>query len=174
MGCSHSTIEEIVEAAKSATGKPIHLVLGASSARENDAQIRTIAVSLRNSLNVRLIAPAHCAGEPAFAILHESFGNRYNYAGLGTTVLLGPKVAVKAEARQPNKEAMDADDLRTCRESDGARTLARSLAGCWRSRASGRNSPIAREQGERSQTPEATLCGPTHTLAIETTSLAQM
>jgi 7,8-dihydropterin-6-yl-methyl-4-(beta-D-ribofuranosyl)aminobenzene 5'-phosphate synthase len=83
----------------------------------NDGQIRTIAASLRDNLNVRFIAPAHCTGEPAFAILKESFGDRYIYAGLGTTVLLGPKVTVKAEAGQPNKRAMDADDLRDYREA---------------------------------------------------------
>jgi 7,8-dihydropterin-6-yl-methyl-4-(beta-D-ribofuranosyl)aminobenzene 5'-phosphate synthase len=82
-----------------------------------DDQIRTIAASLRDKFNVRFIAPAHCTGEPAFAILKESFGDRYIYAGLGTTVLLGPKVTVKAEAGQPNRQAMDAEDLRSYREA---------------------------------------------------------
>jgi 7,8-dihydropterin-6-yl-methyl-4-(beta-D-ribofuranosyl)aminobenzene 5'-phosphate synthase len=118
VGCSHPTIEKIVEAAKSATGKPIHLVLGGTHLLPaNDGQIRTIAASLRDNLNVRFIAPAHCTGEPAFAILKESFGDRYVYAGLGTTVLLGPKVTVKAEAGQPNRQAMDAEDLRGYREA---------------------------------------------------------
>jgi 7,8-dihydropterin-6-yl-methyl-4-(beta-D-ribofuranosyl)aminobenzene 5'-phosphate synthase len=118
VGCSHPTIEKIVEAAKSATGKPVHLVLGGTHLLPaNDAQIRTIAASLHDSLNVRFIAPAHCTGEPAFAILKESFGDRYVYAGLGTTVLLGPKVIIKAEAGQPNKQAMDAEDLRSYREA---------------------------------------------------------
>jgi 7,8-dihydropterin-6-yl-methyl-4-(beta-D-ribofuranosyl)aminobenzene 5'-phosphate synthase len=118
VGCSHPTIEKIVEAAKNTTNKPIHLVLGGTHLLPaNDAQIRTIAASLRDTLNVRFIAPAHCTGEPAFAILKESFGDRYIYAGLGTTVLLGPKVTVKAEAGQPNKQAMDAEDLRSYREA---------------------------------------------------------
>ena len=118
VGCSHPTIEKIVEAAKSATNKPIHLVLGGTHLLPaNDAQIRTTAASLRDNLNVRFIAPVHCTGEPAFAILKESFGDRYVYAGLGTTVLLGPKVTVKAEAGQPNRQAMDAEDLRSYREA---------------------------------------------------------
>ena len=66
---------------------------------------------------MRFIAPVHCTGEPAFAILKESFGERYLYAGLGTTLLLGPKVTVKAEAGQPNRQAMDAEDLRSYREA---------------------------------------------------------
>jgi 7,8-dihydropterin-6-yl-methyl-4-(beta-D-ribofuranosyl)aminobenzene 5'-phosphate synthase len=116
VGCSHSTIEKIVEAAQSAINKPIHLVLGGTHLLPaNDDQIRSIATSLREKWNVRYIAPAHCTGEPAFAILKESFGDRYIYAGLGTTVVLGPKVTVKAEAGQPTRNAMDQEDLRSYR-----------------------------------------------------------
>jgi 7,8-dihydropterin-6-yl-methyl-4-(beta-D-ribofuranosyl)aminobenzene 5'-phosphate synthase len=118
VGCSHPTIEKIVEAAKSALNKPIHLALGGTHLLPaNDGQVRTIAASLRDNLNVRFVAPAHCTAEPAFAILKESFGDRYIYAGLGTTLLLGPKVTVKAEAGQPNRRAMDAEDLRGYREA---------------------------------------------------------
>ena len=82
-----------------------------------DDQINGLASSLRDNSNVHYIAPVHCTGEPAFAILKETFGDRYIYAGLGTTVLLGPKVTVKAEAGQPNKTAMDEEDLRSYREA---------------------------------------------------------
>ena len=118
VGCSHPTIEKIVEAAKNAINKPIHLVLGGTHLlpAKND-QIRSIAVSLRDNWGVRYLAPVHCTGEPAFAILKETFGDHYVYAGLGTTVLLGPKVMVKAEAGQPNKEAMDEEDLHSYHEA---------------------------------------------------------
>ena len=118
VGCSHPTIEKIVEAAKAAINKPVHLVLGGTHLLPaNEGQIRTIAASLRDNLGVRFIAPAHCTGEIAFPILKESFGDRYLYAGLGTTLLLGPKVTVKAELGQPNKQAMDEDDVRGYREA---------------------------------------------------------
>ena len=96
--------------------KPIHLVLGGTHLlpATND-QISSIAASLHDKWSVQYIAPVHCTGEIAFAILKETFGDRYVYAGLGTTVLLGPKVTVKAEAGQPNKMAMDEEDLRSYR-----------------------------------------------------------
>jgi 7,8-dihydropterin-6-yl-methyl-4-(beta-D-ribofuranosyl)aminobenzene 5'-phosphate synthase len=116
VGCSHPTLEKIVDAAKSAINKPIHLVLGGTHLLPaKDDQISSLAASLRDDRGVRYIAPVHCTGEPAFAILKEAFGDRYIYAGLGTTVLLGPKVTVKAEAGQPNKMAMDEEDLRSYR-----------------------------------------------------------
>jgi 7,8-dihydropterin-6-yl-methyl-4-(beta-D-ribofuranosyl)aminobenzene 5'-phosphate synthase len=118
VGCSHPTIEKIVEAARTVIDKPIHLVLGGTHLLPaNDDQIRSITASLRDKWSVRYIAPAHCTGEPAFAILKEGFGDRYVYAGLGTTVLLGPKVTVKAEAGQPNRNAMDEEDIRSYREA---------------------------------------------------------
>lgn len=117
VGCSHPTIEKIVEAAKNAINKPIHLVLGGTHLLPaKDDQITSIALSLRDTWDVRYIAPVHCTGEPAFAILKEKFGERYIYAGLGTTVLLGPKVTTKAEAGQPNKDAMGEEDFRSYRE----------------------------------------------------------
>ena len=118
VGCSHPTLEKIVDAARSAINKPIHLILGGTHLLPaKDDQVKSLAASLRDDRNVRYIAPVHCTGEPAFAILKETFGDRYIYAGLGTTVLLGPKVTVKAEAGQPSKTAMDEEDLRSYREA---------------------------------------------------------
>jgi 7,8-dihydropterin-6-yl-methyl-4-(beta-D-ribofuranosyl)aminobenzene 5'-phosphate synthase len=118
VGCSHSTIEKIVDTARSTLNKPVHLILGGTHLLPaKDDQISGIAASLRDNWNVRYIAPVHCTGEPAFAILKQTFGDRYIYAGLGTTVLLGPKVTIKAEAGQPNRTAMDEEDLRSYREA---------------------------------------------------------
>jgi 7,8-dihydropterin-6-yl-methyl-4-(beta-D-ribofuranosyl)aminobenzene 5'-phosphate synthase len=116
VGCSHPTIEKIVEAAKAATGKPIHLVLGGLHLlpATND-QIKAIAASLHDTWKVEFIVPTHCTGEPAFAILKKRFGDNYVYAGLGSTVVLGPKIVVKAEAGQPVQRAMDAEDYRSYR-----------------------------------------------------------
>jgi 7,8-dihydropterin-6-yl-methyl-4-(beta-D-ribofuranosyl)aminobenzene 5'-phosphate synthase len=116
VGCSHPTIEKIVEAAKATINKPIHLVIGGTHLLPaKDDQIKTIAAALHDTLAVKYIAPAHCTGEPAFAALKQTFGDRYLYAGLGTTIVLGPQVTVKAEAGQPERYAMDAEDLRSYR-----------------------------------------------------------
>src|SRR5262249_9388932 len=130
VGCSHPTIEKIVEAAKAAINKPIHLVVGGTHLLPaSDDQIAAIAASLRDNWNVRYLAPAHCTGEPAFAILKETFGDRHIYAGLGTTVLLGPKVTVKAEAGQPSKLAMDEEDFRSYRAAMAQGPLRAFLGG---------------------------------------------
>ncbi|MFY9640521.1 MAG: MBL fold metallo-hydrolase [Rhodomicrobium sp.] len=116
VGCSHPTIEAIVEATKAATGKPIHLILGGLHLfPAKDDQVKAIAASLHDHWKVDYIVPSHCTGERPFAILKESFGDRYVYAGLGSTVLLGPQIIVKAEAGQPVQHAMDAEDYRSYR-----------------------------------------------------------
>jgi 7,8-dihydropterin-6-yl-methyl-4-(beta-D-ribofuranosyl)aminobenzene 5'-phosphate synthase len=112
VGCSHPTLEKIVEAASSVIDKPIHLIFGGTHLLPaTPDEISRIATALRDDWNVAWIAPVHCTGEPAFAILKESFGDRYLYAGLGTTLELGPKITMKAEAGQPPMHAMDLEDV---------------------------------------------------------------
>lgn len=112
VGCSHPTLEKIVEAASAVIDKPIHLIFGGTHLLPaTPDEITRIATALRDEWQVEWIAPVHCTGEPAFAILKESFGDRYVYAGLGTTLELGPKVTMKAEAGQPRSYAMDLEDV---------------------------------------------------------------
>ena len=125
VGCSHPTIEAIVEAAASAIDKPVHLVLGGTHLLPaTPEEIGRIATALRDDWQVAWIAPAHCTGEPAFAILREAFGDRYLYAGLGTTFELGPKVTMRAEAGQPPTYAMDLADVIDYRVALAQRMLA--------------------------------------------------
>lgn len=88
VGCSHPTIEKIVEAAKGAIDKPVHLVVGGTHLLPaKDDQIQQIADALKG--NVKWLAAGHCTGEPAFAILQKTFGDRFLYAGVGTVLPLG-------------------------------------------------------------------------------------
>jgi 7,8-dihydropterin-6-yl-methyl-4-(beta-D-ribofuranosyl)aminobenzene 5'-phosphate synthase len=125
VGCSHPTIEAIVEAAAAAIDKPIHLVVGGTHLLPaTPDEIGRIATTLRDQWQVAWIAPAHCTGEPAFAILKEAFGDRYLYAGLGTTLELGSKVTIRAEAGQQPTYAMDLEDVIDYRVAVAQRMLA--------------------------------------------------
>ena len=133
VGCSHPTIEKIVEAAKAAINKPIHLVIGGIHLLPaKDDEIVRIATTLRDEWRVEFIAPVHCTGEAAFAVLKQTFGDRYVYAGLGTTIMLGPTVKTFAQLGQPRMQAMDDEDLRSYRallarsDDDPEQTLAQN------------------------------------------------
>lgn len=94
VGCSHPTIEAIVSAAREAIpDRPVHLIAGGTHLLPAaDEEITRIATTLRDDVGVAWIAPVHCTGEPAFAILQQVFGDRYLYAGLGSTLQIGPTV----------------------------------------------------------------------------------
>jgi 7,8-dihydropterin-6-yl-methyl-4-(beta-D-ribofuranosyl)aminobenzene 5'-phosphate synthase len=91
VGCSHPTIEKIVETAIATLHKPVHLVIGGTHLLPASAsEIQRIAAVLHDKLDVHWIAPAHCTGEPAFEILQQTFADHYLYAGLGTTIGFAP------------------------------------------------------------------------------------
>jgi 7,8-dihydropterin-6-yl-methyl-4-(beta-D-ribofuranosyl)aminobenzene 5'-phosphate synthase len=115
-GCSHPTIEKIVEAAQEAINKPLHLVIGGTHLLPaKDEDLSRIAAALRDTWKVAWVAPAHCAGEPAFAIPKETFGDRYLYAGLGTTLALDATPRSIVGASHTARTTMDDDDLRSYR-----------------------------------------------------------
>jgi 7,8-dihydropterin-6-yl-methyl-4-(beta-D-ribofuranosyl)aminobenzene 5'-phosphate synthase len=109
VGCSHPGIERIVEAAASINPK-IHLIAGGLHlVVAPDDVIATVVASLKNIFKAEYIAPGHCTGEPTFAALKQAFGDRYIYAGVGTTLVLGP--AVTGVERRGEAPALDEDDL---------------------------------------------------------------
>lgn len=88
VGCSHPGIDKIVEAASSINPR-IHFVTGGLHLLvASDSDIENIVAALRDKFKVEYVAPGHCTGEPAFAALKKAFGDRYLYAGLGTTLAL--------------------------------------------------------------------------------------
>ena len=87
IGCSHSTVEAIIRAAKQYTGSNVELVEGAFHLFPYDAAyISNIARQLKDDLGVRRVAPAHCTGNLAFKIFRDLYGENYNYAGLESEV----------------------------------------------------------------------------------------
>ena len=86
VGCSHPGIDRIASAA-SAINPHIHMLVGGlhlvtTSDREIDKTVR----ALHDTFKVEYVAPGHCTGEPAFTALKNAFGDRFVYAGLGTTL----------------------------------------------------------------------------------------
>jgi len=100
VGCSHPGIDKIVEAAAHINPR-IHFVTGGFHlVVSKDDEIDWIVTALRDTYKVAYVAPGHCTGEPAFTALRKAFGDRYLYAGLGTTILLGTTPAPIAAAPQ--------------------------------------------------------------------------
>ena len=90
VGCAHPGIDRIVAAA-AAINPRIHVIAGGFHlVVASDTDIEKIVAALRDTFKVEYVAPGHCTGEPAFAALKTTFGARYLYAGLGTTIELLP------------------------------------------------------------------------------------
>jgi 7,8-dihydropterin-6-yl-methyl-4-(beta-D-ribofuranosyl)aminobenzene 5'-phosphate synthase len=88
VGCSHPGIDKIVEAAGTINPR-IHLIAGGLHlVVASDSEIEKIVSALHDRFKVEYVAPGHCTGEPAFTALKNAFGDRYLYAGLGTTLAL--------------------------------------------------------------------------------------
>jgi 7,8-dihydropterin-6-yl-methyl-4-(beta-D-ribofuranosyl)aminobenzene 5'-phosphate synthase len=110
VGCAHPGLEAIVAAA--ATIDPhIHLVTGGFHlVVAQDPVIERVTTALHDTFKVDYIAPGHCTGEPTFAAMQKAFGDRYLYAGLGTTLGLGANPRAVLDRRAAY--AMDESDLR--------------------------------------------------------------
>jgi 7,8-dihydropterin-6-yl-methyl-4-(beta-D-ribofuranosyl)aminobenzene 5'-phosphate synthase len=86
VGCSHPGIDKIVAVA-AAINPRVHLIAGGFHLlATSDPDIQKIVADLRDTFRVQYVAPGHCTGEPAFTALKKAFGDRYLYAGLGTTL----------------------------------------------------------------------------------------
>ena len=108
VGCGHPTIEKIIETAVTTIKKPVHLLVGGLHLLPaDDKQTQRIAHALHDTWKVRWMAPGHCTGEPAFAILKKTFGDHYLYAGLGTTITLGANPMVAEQEAQGLPDQVD-------------------------------------------------------------------
>src|ERR1700730_13996877 len=109
VACSHPGVETIVaEAAK--INPHIHFIAGGFHLLvAQDPAIEKVAAALHDNYKVDYIAPGHCTGEPTFAALQKVFGDRYLYAGLGTT--LGVGATPRAESDRNAANVLDEGDL---------------------------------------------------------------
>jgi 7,8-dihydropterin-6-yl-methyl-4-(beta-D-ribofuranosyl)aminobenzene 5'-phosphate synthase len=88
-GCSHSTIESIIqETLKLRKGK-IYLVVGGFHLIPYKREyIEGLAERMRNDYAVESVAPAHCTGHLGFSIFRKVFAGKYRFFGLGETLKL--------------------------------------------------------------------------------------
>jgi len=115
VGCSHPGIDKVTEAAAKINQR-IHLVAGGRHlVVAKDDEIEKIVTVLRDTYKVAYIAPGHCTGEPTFTALKKAFGDRYLYAGLGTTLSLGNTPRPIEGAADNVAIVMDEEDLASYR-----------------------------------------------------------
>jgi 7,8-dihydropterin-6-yl-methyl-4-(beta-D-ribofuranosyl)aminobenzene 5'-phosphate synthase len=91
VGCSHPGIEAIVAEA-AAINPRIRLVAGGFHlVAAQDPVIDKVVAALHDTYKVERIAPGHCSGEHTFSAVKHAFGDKYQYAGVGTVVQLGAR-----------------------------------------------------------------------------------
>jgi 7,8-dihydropterin-6-yl-methyl-4-(beta-D-ribofuranosyl)aminobenzene 5'-phosphate synthase len=97
VGCSHPGIETIV--AEAATINPrIRLIAGGFHlVGAQDSAIEKLVAALRDTYKVERIAPGHCTGEYTFAAIKQAFGDKYQYAGVGSLVELRANASARAQ-----------------------------------------------------------------------------
>jgi len=110
VGCSHTGIDNIVKAAAAIQPKIQLIVGGFHLVVAKDPDIEAIIATLRDTYKVAYIAPGHCTGEPTFTALRKAFGERYLYAGLGSTFALGATPRAVGAVEQTSPSALSDDD----------------------------------------------------------------
>ena len=87
VGCGHPGIVEIVRKAMG-MGHEVYLLAGGFDTGSMTAyQVRALAVTLLG-LGVKMVAPCHCSGDTARALLAEEFGDEFVENGAGMTIEL--------------------------------------------------------------------------------------
>jgi 7,8-dihydropterin-6-yl-methyl-4-(beta-D-ribofuranosyl)aminobenzene 5'-phosphate synthase len=87
-GCAHPGIVEIVEHAQTLLNGQVRLVLGGFHlGGKRKAEIDAILTDFRR-LEVEQVAPCHCTGDQAIAMLAAEYGEDYIQAGVGRRILI--------------------------------------------------------------------------------------
>ena len=88
VGCSHPGVEHIMQEASTIDPHIKILFGGLHQIQAPDAEVERVATVLHNQYTLERLAPGHCTGEPEFAALKKTFGDRFVYAGVGSIVEL--------------------------------------------------------------------------------------
>ena len=111
VGCSHPGIDNIVKAAAAINPRIASSPAASISSSRRTRTSRPPSPRCATPTRSRYVAPGHCTGEPTFNALKKAFGDRYLYAGLGTTFALGATPRALADVGQRVPAEMDDDDL---------------------------------------------------------------
>lgn len=114
VGCAHPGVEKIVEAAAAISSKIRLIAGGFHLVVAPDEVIARSVATLKDTFKIESIAPGHCTGEPTFAALKQAFGDRYLYAGVGTSLSLVPSTG--SVGRRGEGPVLQEDDLTTYRK----------------------------------------------------------
>ena len=88
-GCSHSTIETIVQETKKVRAGKIRLVVGGFHLIPYKREyIEGLAKRMKEEYGIESVAPAHCSGHLGFSIFQKVFGDKYRFFGLGERINL--------------------------------------------------------------------------------------
>lgn len=87
-GCSHSSIETIVQEVRKMRPGKIRLVAGGFHLIPYSREyIENLARRMKTDYRVEAVAPAHCTGHLGFSVFKETFGAEgYKFFGLGETL----------------------------------------------------------------------------------------
>jgi 7,8-dihydropterin-6-yl-methyl-4-(beta-D-ribofuranosyl)aminobenzene 5'-phosphate synthase len=88
VGCSHPGIDKILSAAAQIEPKLYTAIGGFHLVATPDPDIRRVVSVLNDKLHLQRVAPAHCTSELGFSRFMETYKERYDRAGLGTTISL--------------------------------------------------------------------------------------
>ena len=114
VGCAHPGVEKIVEAAAAINPKIRLIAGGFHLVVASDEVIAKTVAALKDTFKVEIIAPGHCTGEPTFTALKRAFGDRYLFAGVGTSLPLGSSAG--SVGRRGEGPVLQEDDLTTYRK----------------------------------------------------------
>lgn len=87
VGCSHSSVQNIIKETTRVTENQIALLAGGYHMLPYDRkELNLVASQMKDDFGVKQVAPAHCTGHLAFKILKDTYAENYLFAGLGETI----------------------------------------------------------------------------------------
>jgi 7,8-dihydropterin-6-yl-methyl-4-(beta-D-ribofuranosyl)aminobenzene 5'-phosphate synthase len=96
VGCSHPGIQAIVAEAAAINPRIRFIAGGFHLVTAQDAVIDQVVAALHDTYKVETIAPGHCSGEHTFSAVKRTFGDNYQYAGVGTVLQLRADSSLRA------------------------------------------------------------------------------